>query len=112
MVSSISGLPEGVLNTPISAQPSVSPASHDFKTLFQRMYELNRDLNQGVINISLGRSPNGTMTIHGVGEVDITNQMGQFILTTTLGEYENIVGAATNLMSLQQKIEDYLQKIV
>jgi hypothetical protein len=38
--------------------------------------------------------------------------MGQFVLTTTLGEYENIVGAATNLMDAQRKIEDFLQKIV
>jgi hypothetical protein len=84
--------------------------SHDFKTLFQQMYLLNRQLTQGIVRIASGQAQ--TMAIQGVGNVDPTSTMGQFVLTTTLGEYENIVGAATNLMDAQRKIEDFLQKIV
>lgn len=114
MAENISGTSSGVQNItsvfPDRQSISTAAANNDFKTLFQRIYEAQRDLNQGVINISMGKAT--TMVIHGVGEVDISNAMGQFILTTTLGEYENIVGAATNLMQLQQKIEDFLQKII
>jgi len=89
---------------------AVGAGSFDFKTFFHRIYLLNKDIQQGIVKIAQGET--STLTIHGVGEIDPTNAMGQFVLTTTLSNFENMVGAVTNLMEAQRKIEDYLQKIV